>query len=215
MMAALWTLVVLLCVVVAVLAFTVTGLMRRVLPALERAETLLAAGGAGALEGLVEGSVVPAFTAYDTSGRAVASAEVIGSGYTVAVFMSSHCEPCQELSVQMAGRAWGVPGARILALQTVEGAAEPLPVFDDATLLIQGPDKDASRAFASNMSPHAFLLDGDGVVLRRVVPESLADLRAMVPAPTQHLGNGQVGLDQISLVEPRSAAPSIPSASHR
>lgn len=179
---ALWAVVSVLAIVVIVLAVLVVGLLRRAAPILERAEHLLAAGttsGANVLEGLTAGARVDPFVVSDQTGRSMVAGDVLAGPRTLVLLLSTHCEPCQALSQEMTGRSWDTPAARLVVIETLEPGASPLPVCSDADLYVQGPGQEASAAFGSNITPHAFVVDEHATVLAKAIPESLNQLRTL------------------------------------
>lgn len=173
---ALWTVVTVLALLVLILTLLVIGLLRRATPVLERAERLLAAGGsAGALEGLPVGALVDSFVV-DAADRQVPSTDVLTSPLSTVLFLSTHCEPCQRLSAEMAGRHWDNPSAPLVVVQSVDRGSDPLPVVADAVMYTQGESQPVSAAFGTNISPHAFVVESNGTVVAKVVPESLTQL---------------------------------------
>lgn len=180
--AALWTVITVLSVLVIVLTLLVVGLLRRAAPVLERAEHLLAAGattGANVLEGLLVGKRVGPFVVNDVAGRPAVAGDILTGPRTLVVLLSTHCEPCRHLSQQMSSEAWATPAARLVVIQSVEPGANPLPVGADAQLYVQGAGQEASAAFGSNITPHAFVVDRDATVLAKAIPESLTQLRVL------------------------------------
>lgn len=179
---ALWAVVAVLTAVVIVLAVLVLGLLRRAAPILERAEHLLAAGttsGANVLEGLPAGARVDPFVISDQTGRSAVSSEILAGPRTLVLLLSTHCEPCQALSQEMTGQAWDIAAARLVVIESLEPGVEPLSVCSDASLYVQGTGQEASAAFRSNITPHAFVVDENATVLAKVIPESLNQLRAL------------------------------------
>lgn len=196
MTAALWTVVTVLSVLVILLAVLVVGLLRRAAPILERAEQLLAAGatgGANVLEGLPTGSQFAPFVVHDVAGRPAVASDILAAPRTLVLLLSTHCEPCRSLSQEMGNQIWNTPAAQLVVIQTVDSDADPLPVCSDAQTYIQGAGQEASTAFGSNITPHAFVLDSHATVLAKAVPESLNHLRALAThletTPTSTINN--------------------------
>lgn len=178
----LWAVVSVLTVLVIVLGVLVLGLLRRAAPILERAEHLLAAGttsGANVLEGLPVGSQIDPFAISDQTGRSVVASDILAGPRTLVLLLSTHCEPCQAWSQEMTRQAWDTSAARLVVIETLEPGANPLPVCSDAYLYVQGPGQEASAAFRSNITPHAFVVDEHATVLAKAIPESLNQLRTL------------------------------------
>lgn len=211
----LWTVVSVLGLLVIVLTLLVVGLLRRAAPILERAERLLAGGVAGGptvLEGLPIGSPVDPFVVDDLSGRPTVASDVLAGPRTVILLLSTHCEPCRGLSQEMVGQDWATSATRLVVIQSVETGADPLPVCADAETYIQGASQEASVAFGSNITPHAFVVDARATVLAKAIPESLAQLRTLAKdlgTPSTVNANGRVENSHHDHAHPETSIPEV------
>jgi peroxiredoxin len=159
-------------VLVLLLAVLVLGLLRRVLPLLDHLE---ARRPAAPELGLSAGTSVPAFEARDRAGKAVGADDVPRPG--IVLFLEPDCRPCEKLAKQVrtdADRLDGVPLVFVTS-DTEEGRA--LAPTSGLTMLQTGHA--VSHAFQTSITPHAFLVDRDGRLSDRMVPESVDDLNLL------------------------------------
>jgi hypothetical protein len=163
--ACLWLLVLL-------LAFCVIGLMRRVGAVLERAEHLVAEG----LEGAAPLTVIPPFDLADEMHEVISSTTLIDST-TIVLFLESGCKPCTAIAAELATSGW----SERLPLLVVAGEEGLGPEFNlpGEVPVYRQREREVAKLFKSVATPHAFLIDGAGVVLDRVIPGTIADLERM------------------------------------
>lgn len=176
-MSGVWMVAVLsLWVVLLLVLVLVLGLARRILPILERAESVLrnAGGDEGANTGLAPGTVVPDFELARSDGSAVKFSQlVVDAG--VFVFVDAHCDPCKRLTGELAAESAPLHELRLhLITDEPLGMAPPLGVE-----LLHQSDEAASRAFEQVAYPQAYAVRPDRTVIAREIPGGVADLRLL------------------------------------
>lgn len=157
--------------VVLVLGFVVLGFLRRVLPVLERSQTMSADELIG---GLSPGTHVGPFSATDERGRAL-SESVLEAGTSIVLFLELECEPCEILAAEM--RAFPRWSEGITAyVVSGPGSEEREFVAGLGASVIVENDHSVSSAFRTSFFPVAYRIDPGRVVAKRVNPSSIADL---------------------------------------
>jgi hypothetical protein len=156
---------------VVIMALLVLGLLRRVSPLLEQAESALRNAGSvpGPLQGLPIGAELPQFEARDIRGSVVTEADFAGTP-AVVLFIDPGCRPCERLVAELR-RGWEVQqGARLWVI-TGDGHESDLDLPGQATVLVQSDDR-ISRAFQTSITPHAFAIGVNGTIVNRDIPDS-------------------------------------------
>lgn len=160
-----------------VLALLVVGLLRRVETVLARAE----AGGPapGPSEGLDPGSPVAPFT-LERAGEAVSDSDIWReTPMSAVVFVEPGCAPCESLMRQMDSDEWSSAVPITLVLPESAKQSASLPNESSVRTSFQH-GHDVSRAFSANVTPLAFLVNSDGIVVDRLIPRDLDDLLGWV-----------------------------------
>lgn len=164
-------------ILVLSLAIVCLGLLRRIAPVLERAETSLA-GFPIELQpgGLEAGSSLPTFSARTLDGVAFTDEEMRGHE-SIAIFFESGCPACRALEAELRAAdvaALGLP-IYVVVRESEETAAFAALKVD----VIVDEDNSVKRAFRSNVAPHAFAISADGVVTASGTPNTFDGLRLL------------------------------------
>jgi len=110
----------LLAAVSSITLFLQLGLIKRVLPALERAERLLAADPLSPDSGLQIGATVPEFTVLDRLGDSISLSRLTQGGSLVVLFVADDCPSCVHLMDELVDQGWHA-SMPLLVLQTDPG----------------------------------------------------------------------------------------------
>lgn len=173
---ALWMLVV-------VLGFLVVGTLRRLAPILERLESESPPISADAApRGLPRGTPVPEFEAKQAGGAPFGASGLRGAPSFV-LFLSEDCRACARFVRDLGKGRVPELGAQLVVVVDDAPLALELARADGVTVLVQR-DRKIADIFESNVSPHAFALDAEGVVLASGTPNDWTRLRRLrEPAP--------------------------------
>lgn len=154
------------------------GLTRRSVKVLENLERL----GAGSdlvlpNSGLSVGESVPEFLVKDVNGLPVQSSSLLGGPRTLLI-ASTGCPACDDVLRELRDAPQTVADHRLLVVMpdTEEGRQFAAP--PDFEVFYQSPDLPVSEALDSHLTPHAFVLSGNGVVLSRGVGNTIGALNA-------------------------------------
>lgn len=161
--------------VVLCLLLLFLGYFRRTSKLLEQAEfqLSLATTAQGGLGGLQAGAKVLPFRVENTNGSLVGS-ETLLSEPSIVLFMDENCDPCQALASELQrSNLSGI--ARILIL--ADGAVDDSLAADRR--VYRQVNRSASRAFQSVSSPQAFAVATGGIIVDRLVPDSVRDLEEL------------------------------------
>jgi len=142
------------------------GLIKRVGPALEALES-------ATREGLGEGSKLPAFEVVRSSGE-VLSADDMKGVPAVILFLSPGCQPCERIANELRGTVPQLAAALHLVVPDTEEGRKATSGLEASALYQR--DNSVSKAFATNITPHAFAIDSSGVIVEQRVPRSVQDL---------------------------------------
>jgi thiol-disulfide isomerase/thioredoxin len=164
--ACLWLLVLL-------LGFTVVGVMRRMTGVLERTEHLLSQES----DGVPPLTLIPPFEVVDEAGESLSSEHLLREP-TIVLFMESGCKPCRALAAELADSRGAIGRVPLVVIAGDEGLGDGFGLSPDIPVLRQH-GRDVAKLFKSLATPHAFVVDGAGVVLDRVIPGSVGDLEQM------------------------------------
>lgn len=174
-MTALWVVVVVQGAVLTVLAALYIGILRRLIPTMEKAESLVTAGGAlGLDEPKSVGHQLPDFEVLDEKGDVRKSA-LIFDRVSIVLFLSGHCEPCRGLAAQIKNSEWKGQNRLVVILTDPPGDSS-VDVGGACLVLRQTSDGAASKAFGTNITPIAFLVEEGGHVETWGIPGGLDDL---------------------------------------
>jgi hypothetical protein len=179
-MSAPWIVViVLLSVAVTALAAAFLTLRRRIVDVLERAETWLATPDLRP-PGLQPGNPVGAFRAVRQSGEPLSDLDLRRSA-SLLILMKAECAVCRSLARELTPRALETLGLGPHAYVVVrdERERDALALDSDLQIVFQ-QDRAVSWAFRSSATPHAFVVNGDGLVAATGFPNSVDDLRDLV-----------------------------------
>jgi thiol-disulfide isomerase/thioredoxin len=170
-MLALWVLI----IAVALLQL---GLLRRTAQVLERVEAELRVSRSGGISfGLAPGAKVRPFVAVNDQGRLATSEEILKTP-TIVLFLEPGCLPCESLVDQLQQSGWDkAAGIRLLTVLTDNSESREFLKADGVDCWYQSEGV-VSAAFGTSITPHAFALGPDGVVVDRSIPASLDDLES-------------------------------------
>lgn len=180
-MTAAWaTAFVALAILVIVLGVLVIGLLRRIAPVLDRLEAPRGEESSHVREGLDAGGRIGEFEAVTASGQQVAR-EVITAraGRSVVTFIEPGCGYCENIMAELVETPW--PGDSLPLYLVLSDSEESRQRHLDAsggTVLYQR-DNAVGDAFSANITPVAFVLEGDGVVLTKLIPRHAEELVAL------------------------------------
>jgi thiol-disulfide isomerase/thioredoxin len=160
--------------IVALLAFLVLGLLRRIAPILERAEAALSPPTAP--PGLPVGSSTPPFELMTADGRSLPSANLLGRPF-VLLFVSSGCAPCRLLAERVREVGLDLLAELIVVADETEVGAD-VGDWPSATLAYQR-DHEVSHAFATSATPHAFAINRSGTIVAAGFPNTLDRLQTL------------------------------------
>lgn len=169
-------------VVVTVNTLLLLGVLRRIVPVLQRAEQVLQdGGGVGAGTGLAPGATVPDFEVRTSHGE-VHFSELVTERAAVFVFVDAHCAPCQQLTTELAMERGSVSQLRLHLITD-----EPLgKTFPDGVVVLHQAEDAASSAFEQSAFPQAFVVDGDRKVIERTFPNTMSDLQRLADRAVSH-----------------------------
>jgi peroxiredoxin len=165
-------------VVVSLLALLMLGVLRRVTPVLEQAESRLADLRAHP-SGLHPGTTVPSFSVSTLNGGTFSNADLFGST-TIVLFLGSACPACERFVRDL--RHGDVPdlGARLVAVAESAEEAEEFAAAR-ARVVIQEAQS-LSLLFESDRFPHVFVVDAEARVVASGWPNDWEGVRALVPS---------------------------------
>jgi peroxiredoxin len=163
-----------LCAFVAVLGLIVLGLLRRVSLVLEEAESVLRARHPRGLGGLAPGTPIPEFEGVSRGGSRFVSSDLLGTR-AVVVLLGSNCPACRMLEADLAASDLSDLGARAIAVVSDADHAERLARIADLEV-VQQEDHAIAGAFQSNVTPHTFVVDSEGVIVSSGTPNTFDSL---------------------------------------
>jgi hypothetical protein len=187
-MTALWIAIVVLGLMVAFLGLALAGVTRRLdelrqnVEEVRRAETVrpdqehLSAG-------LPVGSAAPSFKAPREGGGQFASSDLGGSLHLV-IFADPSCEACDALVPDLirAAVAADIPPSLVVGASGSAWPARwmPPPDTQDRVGVVRDEGGGISRAFASDFSPHVFVVDEGGSITGQGPAGTLADVQELI-----------------------------------
>jgi thiol-disulfide isomerase/thioredoxin len=160
-------------VLVMLLALMVLGVMRRMVGVLERAERMLA----NELDGISLLSAVPTFEVIDRAGQIVSSQQILKET-SLLLFLESGCAPCRAIASDLAESNGLIGSLPLIVVAGEEGLDDDFKLSPKIAVVRQR-NREVARLFKSVATPHAFVVDEDGVVLDRVIPGARRDLERM------------------------------------
>lgn len=184
-----------LCAFVVLLSMLVLGLFRTITPLLERTEKALSV----ALErvrvtGLPQGALVPSFAAATTDGVRFEEADLKGES-SVVLFLGSGCTSCDVFIHDLSeGRVPGHGGRLIVVVNDERDAQLLSPAAAAGAIVLLERDHNIARAFESDRTPHAFVVDATGVVRGSAWPNTWDGIDELVVAS----GGGDVSARAIA-----------------
>ena len=162
--------------------FIVLGQARRFAGLFEAVSAFLSSeSGKARLESVEPGDFVVPFEVADAQGRRYPFNQIVESR-SILLFVSDQCPPCIGLLDELGRHGELVDGVPVRVIATTSNAAHGahdhmgISVYFD----VEGG---AMKAFRNKVTPRAFLVEPDGIVLARGVPNHLGELRAMVLRP--------------------------------
>lgn len=164
--------VVVLCVSVVVLAVVVLGLLRQMVPLLERAAAADRAGSASQSQGPPVGRPVPDFTVSGPGGEFTAG-QLRGQP-VVLLFLSVGCGPCEQLAAQIRGADLGGLTSQ-LVIVTGPGGPDSLKLPAGLRVLSEQA-REVSDPLSVIGTPLAVALDRNGIVKAVRVTNTLEQL---------------------------------------
>jgi hypothetical protein len=168
---ALWMLVI-------VIGLLVLGTLRRIVPTLERLESYAPPISADAIpRGLPAGASIPELEAERAGGGQFAISDLRGS-LSFVLFLSDECRPCARFVRDLTKDRVPELGARLVVVVESASLAEQVARAQGVTVLIQR-ERELADVFDSNVTPHAFALDADAVVLASGTPNDWTRLRLL------------------------------------
>lgn len=147
--------------------------------------------GQAQLESIAPGEIVDDFDIRDSKGHTSNLKDLIDSR-TIILFVSDECAPCVDLLEELStdGTIAGVP---TLLISTSEVRVPSIsPSAHDQIYL--DPEGAAMKAFRNKVTPRAFLVEKDGLVLDKEVPNLVRQLHALVRrnSPMESVAAGSV-----------------------
>jgi AhpC/TSA family len=171
-------------VLVVVLALLVLGTLRRIAPLLERLESQHSGATADAApRGLVRGTRVPDFEAVRADGGRFETSDLRGSESFV-LFLSESCRACARFLRRLERDRVPDLSAELVVVVEDAALARRLDRAAGVTVLVQR-DREIAGAFDSNVHPHAFVLDANGLVLGSGTPNDWARLERLREAAVE------------------------------
>lgn len=167
-----------LCTIVAVLALTVLGTLRRVSVVLEQAESILRTRVGSGPGGLPPGTPIPDFEGLFSDGSQFTRSSLLGTP-SVIVFLSRNCPACRALEEDLAGRDLSDLGTRAIAVVDDPRDADLLAMVAGFEAVVQ-TERSIADAFGSNATPHAFVIDAGGVIAASGTPNAFDSLKRLV-----------------------------------
>jgi hypothetical protein len=125
---------------------------------------------------------MPSFAAKTSNGETITSKEVLPLAPFALLFVEPGCAPCEQLVRDLKLTGWRTVPPLVLVAGDDLSARDWLADCDFATVLFQA-DRSAAAAFASTVTPNAFLISAHRVIAQ-TVPVSLAALRSWAIAGT-------------------------------
>lgn len=181
-------------VIVAIAVLTVTntallvGLLRRHEAVLSKAEAAARSSRSGdVLMGLEPGETIEPFRAKDGSGRVVTDKELLARAPSVVVILEPGCAACEQMMPALASGQVPMDGLP-LTVVLPETAESHHRKIDNHAWTIYQHDFDVSGAFGAQISPVAFVVGKDGLILAREVPGGVDDLRRLMKATSSTNG---------------------------
>lgn len=183
-----------LCVLVLANSVVLLGLVRRLTSFMELLENRLhALQFAEELQGLGPGDVVSPFEARDSSDKLVESVALLQNG-AVILLTDPGCEPCDQLAEELQ-RATVATGFPVYIVS--EGADRYVGRFQAPLQTLYQQERKVATAFRSSITPQAFAVDDNHVIVGRSVPQSVADLNRLIEQLQAVRGGSQSDVPQV------------------
>jgi hypothetical protein len=163
-------------VVVSLVALLTLGVLRRVTPVLEQAESRLADLRAHP-SGLDPGTTVPPFSVSEPNGDTFSNADLFGST-TIVLFVGTACRACERFVRDLRGGEVPELGASLVAVAESAGEAEEFAA-ESARVVIQEAQS-LSLLFKSDRFPHVFVIDAEARVVASGWPNDWEGVRTLV-----------------------------------
>lgn len=164
-------------ILVITLAIVVVGLLRRVAPLLERAESSLDALPLHLQPGGLEpGSALPTFSAHTPDGASFTDGDVRGHE-SIVLFFEKDCPACKALEADL--RAADVAALEVPIYVVLRDSDEATRFAGLEVDSIVDEGGSVKRAFRSNAAPHVFAISKDAVVTAIGTPNTFNGLRKL------------------------------------
>jgi peroxiredoxin len=169
-------------VFVLLVGLIVLGTFRRVTPLLERSEGVIASAARQiAIGGLAPGSAVPDFAVESVGGARFSRDDLLGRETTVVLFLGSGCRACERLVDDLEHDRVPDIGAQVVIVSGAPTEAHRLAIARNVEVLVDD-HHELSHAFESAVTPHAFVVNGHGVVAGSGTPNEWEELRSLLDA---------------------------------
>jgi hypothetical protein len=169
-----------LAVLVIALGVLVIGLLRRIAPVLDRLEASRGEESSHVREGLDAGGRIGEFEAVTATGQHVVRDLITTSaGRSVVAFIEPGCGHCENIMTELIETPW--PGDLLpvyLVLSDSEESRQRRLEASGGTVFYQR-DNAVGDAFRTNITPVAFVLEGDGIVSTKLIPQHAEELVAV------------------------------------
>jgi len=189
---------VMLWILVLILAALVTGILLRIETILKRTEARLSVAGESHGAGLASGETVPSFKTRTSGGELVTSDVLLFGAPSLFLFVGTDCPPCQRLVSDLESDGWNLATRLLLVTSGEEGTQEWLQNIPPGVPVIFDAEREVNRAFATDITPHAFLIEA-GKVIAKSIPGSLAALHGWA---VSHSADGEVVNSEVTAVMP-------------
>jgi len=175
-------------VLVLVLGVLVIGLMRRVAPVLDRLEAADLSGPEVVREGLDPGIRIRAFEAVTATGQLVTRETIKApAGRSLVVFLEPGCGYCETIMAELLESPWRSDLPPLYLALTDSADARERQLEKTCCTVLYQHDSAVSDAFGTNVTPVAFVLDSDGIVVAKQVPRQANDVVALAHIRSRQL----------------------------
>lgn len=188
-------------VLVLLVGLLVLGTLRRLAPLLERTEARLADVAHDLTpQGLAPGEAVPPFEVKRHDGSTFTDADLRGASSLV-LFLGVDCRACERLIDDVERSRVPDLGVPVVVATASADQARKLATDPRVEVLIQR-GRELSRAFESNVTPHAFVVDARGIVLASGTPNDWERLRLLA---VEAIKGGEADSSLTAAVESRAS----------
>ena len=164
---------------VVLVGLLVLGTLRQLTPLIERSQEIISSAARSmAIGGLAPGAAVPSFTAEEINGATFTEVDLLGEP-TIVVFLESGCEACEHLVGDLQHGRVPDLGLRLVVVSSDLDEARRLARSTEVTALVDH-ERSVARAFQSAVSPQAFVVDEQAMVLASGTSNEWDELRRLV-----------------------------------